>query len=71
MYFINHCVQLILECTKYKLNPKLESFNIYYYNQDAEMSQYITLVKQMFDIQIGIQVSFLLFILNIYFVRRY
>lgn len=54
-------MQIILEFTKYKLNPKLESFNIYYYNQDQAISQYITLAKQMFDIQIGIQVCYCCF----------
>lgn len=54
-------MQIILEYKKYKLNPKLESVNIYYYNQDQAISQYITLVKQMFDIQIGVEVSYCCF----------
>lgn len=55
--FINNCVQIVLELKKYQLNPKWENFKIYYNCGDEEMSQYISLVKHMFDIQIGIGVS--------------
>lgn len=53
--FINNCLQLIFECKKFQSNPNMNNFKIYYSNNDKKLNQSVTLVKQMLDIQIGIQ----------------
>lgn len=49
-------MQIIFESKKYQLNINEIKFNIYYTNEN-QISQYITLMKQMFDNELGIQVS--------------
>lgn len=56
-HFINNCVQIINASQKIKLGLSINCYNIYYSNDNQTMSQYITLVKQILDTQIGFQVS--------------
>ncbi|VVC29213.1 Acyl transferase/acyl hydrolase/lysophospholipase,Ketoacyl-synthetase, C- [Cinara cedri] len=56
--FINNCLQIIFGSIKYQLNQKmLNNFHIYYSEKEQTMFKYLTLVKQIFDNQIGIQHS--------------
>uniref|UniRef100_A0A2S2P8N0 Fatty acid synthase n=1 Tax=Schizaphis graminum TaxID=13262 RepID=A0A2S2P8N0_SCHGA len=53
--FINHCLQVIFECKKFQSNPNMNNFKVYYSNNDKKMYQFAIIMKQMLDIQIGIQ----------------
>lgn len=53
--FINNCLQVIFECKKFQLNPNMNNFKVYYSNNDKKMYQSAKIMKQILDIQIGIQ----------------
>jgi len=52
-------MHIILESKMYQVNSKLTNYNIYYTNGDQTIYQYIALIKKIFDIQYGFQVSLL------------
>lgn len=64
-------MQIIFGSIKYQLNSKNDnSFNIYYSLNEPIMLKYVTLVKQIFDVQSGIQVRLFIFRVNNFILKN-